>query len=132
MAWLLAEEDFALHPWCWPPGPGTLNVTASWRALALSANFGQSKVPGLAELYLVADLGPPGFSSCGVGGVHAPLREVVITAVLLPPAPPGGRQRGGIPALAIRVRDFRLLTASALVSWPHAVATEPEVRALHV
>lgn len=52
-----------------------------------------------------------------VGGVHVPLtgRPGVVTTAVLLPASPGGRQRGGVPVVAIRVRDFRHLAASALV-----------------
>jgi hypothetical protein len=61
MAWLLAEEDFASAAQVLGSlGPGTqaLNIAASWSAHRLLwANFGQSKMPGLAELSLATELG---------------------------------------------------------------------------
>ncbi|RNG08226.1 hypothetical protein [Streptomyces botrytidirepellens] len=58
MAWLLDEEDFVTAAQVLDPGIGALNITASWTAHRLLwANFGPSKMPGLAELSLSTGLG---------------------------------------------------------------------------
>ncbi|MEU9761719.1 hypothetical protein AB0D98_18635 [Streptomyces sp. NPDC047987] len=58
MAWLLAAEDFASAAQVLGPVPDALNATASWKAHRLLwANYGQSRMPGLAELSIANDLG---------------------------------------------------------------------------
>ncbi|MFE9252908.1 hypothetical protein [Streptomyces sp. NPDC007088] len=58
MAWLLPEEDFASMAQVLGSGTDPLNLAASWTAHRLLwPNFGQTTMPGLAELSLDTDRG---------------------------------------------------------------------------
>ncbi|MET8816532.1 hypothetical protein ABZW47_31605 [Streptomyces sp. NPDC004549] len=58
MAWLLPEEDFASVAQVLGSGTDPLNLAASWTAHRLLwPNFGQTTMPGLAELSLDTDRG---------------------------------------------------------------------------
>ncbi|MFI5864751.1 hypothetical protein [Streptomyces sp. NPDC051546] len=85
IALLLGEEDFESAAQVVGPGLSSLGVTASWRAHRLLwANYGQSKMPGLAELSLTTDQGslrilvPHGQRSIGALSLAGSSTELVL------------------------------------------------------